>query len=154
MTLALESVARETDRKTTLSDNRITPLVKAVELLEKGGILASSHPTRQLARSVQTDTAQSMANSVTGLRSEPLDLTLSEAPPYRYDVYDRPNARGLPVLSAGGFASHFARLVDPATPGGETAHEVQTRNIEELRAGVLLAAVPEALEIKKKRRRK
>lgn len=152
VTLAVESAARETDQKSTLSDDRVLPLSKVVELLERAGLLASKRsPTHSFHAT--PGSPETMAYSVTGIEPIKLDQILSEAPAFRYRETDRPNARGLPVLSAEGFPSHLARIVDPAPAGAETRDAVRARNTREVKARVLLAAAPEALEIKNKRRK-
>jgi hypothetical protein len=153
VTLALESTARETDRKTSLSDNRTAPLHRVVELLTKAGLITG--PGGQ-ARGLHAEShsAGTMARSVTGIAPIELDQILSEAPAFRYTETDRPNARGLPVLSAGGFPSHLARILDPAQAGADTRKVVRARNNTELKAKILLAAAPEAVEIKSKRRKR
>lgn len=157
ITIALESAARVADRTIPLGHNRTAPVVKAMEILERAGVVhVTGTPSRKLATGaipLVNPSASTIAQNLTGLPNTALDLKLSEAPPYRYTEYDRPNARGLPVLSAGGFASHFARLIDPAEAGGDTIKAVRERNREELRAGVLLAGVAEAMEIKQKRQK-
>lgn len=153
ITLALESSARVIDGKTTLSDNRIAPLRKVVELLAKAGLITRTGQPHHSFSSPE-ETPALIAKSVTGIPPLNMDATLSTAPTYRYTENDRPNARGLPVLSKNGHPSALARLVDPATPGGQTRLEVRERNAVELKAKILLTAADNAIEIKQKRQKR
>lgn len=150
VTLALEAVARDIEATTTLSDNRTVRLKRTMTLLMQAGIITGSRPTRALH--AKAATSDGIAEEVTGVPPIALDITLSTAPKYRYNEYDRPNARGLPVLSADGHPSHLARLTDPAAAGGETFKVVQARLRDELQAKILLRAAPDAVAIKQRRR--
>jgi hypothetical protein len=155
--LALEAVARKTDLTRNLSQNRRQPILDCLGTLYDAGLLATTEapppPRPQTRRPQKRDTSgwfiveqtpTALAQTYVQEPLVPMDVALVHAPPYRYGEHDRPNARGLPVLSGGGHPSHLARIADPAEPGADTraayrAGLAQTRN-----ATVLVKAAPEA----------
>lgn len=151
--LAVEAAARQIDTTLTLSDDRTGPLHAAMTLLTDAGIIG--HPgtrrttqrTRHLAVVPDLDEALTVAAEYVPTVT-PRDAALALAPAYVYAEHERPNARGLPVLSANGHPSHTARIADPMTPGNDTAETARQRASQRRSAGVLLEAAPKVVQIK------
>lgn len=155
--LALEAVARKTDLTRNLSQNRAEPVLNALATLYDAGILTPADtpaPPRPASRRPRRRdlTGQFIAETEPSALAQqyiqeplmPLDEHLTHAPCYTYGEHDRPNARGLPVLSAGGHPSHLARLADPAEPGADTRAAYRRRTSQHRIAEVLVTAAPEA----------
>lgn len=160
--LALEAAAREADQQLTLSDDRDAPLRHAVVLLHDAGIIGRQEhtappvppaPRPKRIRPRKRDTAGQYVIEVTpselaqqAVQTEllPLDISLCGAPLYTYTEHERPNARGLPVLSANGHPSHLARLADPTEAGSDTRAECRMRRADHRHAVALVEAQPEA----------
>jgi hypothetical protein len=155
--LALEAVARKTDLTRNLSQNRRGPILEVLGTLYDAGILAPSEtpaPPRPVSKRprkrdltgqfVSEQTPTDLAQTYVQEPLVPLDSALTHAPCHTYREDDRPNARGLPVLSAGGHPSHLARLVDPAEPGASTRADHMRRQAQHRAATVLVQAAPEA----------
>lgn len=155
--IALEAEARDIDFKLTYSDDRMTPLRNTVKQLIDAGILMHGirlpqvTPVEKIAKS---KTPSELAARLTDVIIVDVDAKLIDAPSYTYQPGERPNARGLPLLSAAGHPSHLARIADPAEPGEETSERVMRRTIEQRRARVLAEAVPETLRLKRRNRKK
>lgn len=155
--IALEAEARDIDFKLTYSDDRLTPLRNTVKQLIESGILMygirvpSITPVAAIEHS---DTAAELAARLTEVIIVDVDEKMSNAPACQYDIGDRPNATGLPTLSAAGYPSHLARITDPAEPGEDTSERIMRRTIEQRRARVLAEAVPETLRLKQRNRKK
>lgn len=165
--LALEAVAREADLQLTLSDDRQAPLRVVLVRLLDAGILAphdapqAPRPPRMRTLPRKRDAAGQYAIEVTpselaqqAVQTEllPLDAVLSAAPCYTYTEHERPNARGLPVLSANGHPSHLARIADPMEPGSDTRAECRARHAESQHAAALVEASAEAARRRNRRR--
>lgn len=155
--IALEAEARDIDFKLTYSDDRLTPLRNTVKQLIGAGILShgiripSAQPIEQIKQSA---TAVELAARMTDVIIVDVDEKLIDAPSYQYAPGDRPNARGLPLLSAAGHPSHLARITDPAEPGEETSTIVMRRTAQQREARILVQAVPETLRLKQRNRKK
>lgn len=167
--LGLEAKAREADQMLTLSDDRGAVVREAVSMMLTAGVLAPQESLAALTlppapppyrRTRKRDTAGRYAQEFTPsavaehcVQTElfPLDETLAHAEVFVYQEEDRPNARGLPVLSANGHPSHLARVADPMEPGNDTMAECRLRHSEHLRAQALVEAIPEAVRIKNRR---
>jgi hypothetical protein len=78
----------------------------------------------------------------------PRDAVLAAADPYVYAEHERPNARGLPVLSANGHPSHTARITDPMTPGNDTADTYRQRRAQRFYAEAIVEAAPKVVSLK------
>ena len=154
--IAIEAGARTIDTTLTLSDNRIDPLRLVMDTLLDAGIIdtptagrsKSLQPRRRHLRlvtddSVAVEVAASYVPTVT-----PRDATLALAPAYAYQEHERPNARGLPVLSANGHPSATARITDPMTPGNDTADTFRQRRTQRRAATILVEAAPKVVSIK------
>lgn len=153
--IALEAVARGIDQNTTLSDDRVAPLRAAVVLLTDSGIIEhagtrkTAHKVRHLHLvaddSVALEAARAYVPTV-----QPVDQTLAHAPAYQYAEHERPNARGLPIMSAAGHPSHLARVADPTTPGNDTAATARERRQQARSATILVEAAPKVISIKER----
>jgi hypothetical protein len=150
--IAVEAAARLIDTTMTLSDDRTGPLQATMTLLVDAGII--DHPgTRRTAHKprhltvvpdvVALDLAAEYVPTVT-----PRDAALTAAPAYVYAEHERPNARGLPILSAAGYPSHTARITDPMTPGNDTAEQHRQNTSQRRSATVLIEAAPKVVNIK------
>lgn len=166
--LALEAAAREADQQLTLSDDRDAPMRIAVVLLHDAGIIGRQEhvapptpPQRpKRVRPRKRDTAgqyvieatpSELAQQAVQTELLPLDAALCGAPIYVYTEHERPNARGLPVLSANGHPSHLARIADPMEAGSDTRAECRMRRADHLHA---LALVDASAEAARRRNRK
>jgi hypothetical protein len=151
--IALEAVARGIDQNMTLSDDRIAPLRAAVTLLTDSGIIehAGTRKTAHKARHLRLVTDDSVAVEAAAAfvpTVRPVDAVLSLAPAYPYAEHERPNARGLPIMSNAGHPSHLARVADPMTPGNDTAATARERRQQTRAAGILVTAAPKVVSIK------
>ncbi len=164
--IALESAARAADQSMNLTADRRKPVRATVNTLVDAGIIARPTPTKPRPPRVRpqnrttggrfaTETTPSeLARSCVQTSILDLDAVLITAAPYRYQPSDRPNARGLPLLSANGHPSHLARIADPETPGNDTCTTIQKRTTDAGVAKLLIAAAPEAAAIRRQRKRK
>lgn len=168
--LALEAKAREADQTLTLSDDREASVREAVSMMVEAGVLASQDAPLHLApppppppykRTRKRDDAgryaaefepSQVAAQCVQTELFPLDSALAAAPAFEYEEHERPNARGLPVLSANGHPSHLARVTDPMEPGADTRAEARRRHSDHLHALALVEAVPEVVRVKAQRR--
>lgn len=147
--IALEAEARDIELKIDHGDDKLVPLRGTMGLLYDSGILGrTSSPVKFTRR----PTAAKLAAQLTEVPVLPVDETLIEAKPHQYGRNDRPNARGLPLLSASGHPSHLARITDPAEVGGNTARTVMTREVEGRAAVRLAAAAPQAIKMRKRKK--
>jgi hypothetical protein len=154
--IAVEAAARTIDTTLTLSDNRVDPLRLVMETLADAGIIGA--PTAGRSRALQPrrhlHAVPDGAVSSIELAAEYIptvtdrDATLAAAPAYTYQEHERPNARGLPVLSANGHPSATARITDPMTPGNDTAQTFRDRRNQARAAVVLVEAAPKVVSIK------
>jgi hypothetical protein len=151
--IAVEAAARLIDTTMTLSDDRTGPLQATMTLLVDAGIV--DHPgTRRTAHKPRHLTVVRDAPAALDLAAEyvptvtPRDHALTLAPAYVYAEHERPNARGLPVLSAAGYPSHTARITDPMTPGNDTAEQHRQQTSQRRSATVLIEAAPKVVSIK------
>lgn len=155
--IALEAVARKTDLTRSLSQNRRGPLTTALAVLYDAGILthneaappprpATSRPRKRddAGQFIGEHTASALAQTYVQEPLLPMDAVLIHAPRHFYGENDRPNARGLPVLSAAGHPSHLARLADPAEPGADTRALYRHKAAQHRCANVLAKAAAEA----------
>src|SRR4051794_11754042 len=123
--LALQAAARTAAETLTLSDARKAPLRTLLAALTAAGVLAkpappaprpvTTLPRRRNAKgqfAIETTPAELAAASVEQMVL-PIDETLAFAPRFIYREADRPNARGLPVLSANGHPGSLRRVFDP-----------------------------------------
>lgn len=163
--IALEAVARKADETLTIGDDRAAPVREAVADLVEAGVISAPDPPapkprRPRNRPRKRDDAgryvleaqpSKLAEECVQVTIDDLDARLINADPYRYTEDDRPNARGLPLLSANGHPSHLARITDPEEPGNSTMATVRARQRERLHARALLSAVPAALQQKRSR---
>jgi hypothetical protein len=157
--IALEAAARTIDTTLTLSDDRSGTLRDAMTMLTDSGIV--DHPgARKTAHKVRhlrlvpdeapvITVAAGYVPTVTAR-----DAVLALAPAYQYAEHERPNARGLPVLSAAGHPSHTARIADPMTPGTDTAETARQRRTQARAAVVLVEAAPKVISIKARQKAK
>jgi len=150
--IAVEAAARTIDTTLTLSDDRTTPLRAAVTMLARAGIVdaparRTSHKPRPLHLVVDDAPAVDLA-AETVPTVTPRDAVLTLAPAYEYSQHERPNARGLPVMSAAGHPSHTARIADPMTPGNDTAATAAERRQQARAAGILVEAAPKVVILK------
>lgn len=151
--IAVEAVARQVDTTMTLSDDRHAPLRAAITMLTDAGIVEhpgarkTAHKPRHLHLVVDNTTAVEAAATYVPTVT-PLDAVLTLAPAHQYDEHDRPNARGLPILSAAGHPSHTARIVDPMTPGNDTAETFRERRAQQRSAQILVEAAPKVVSLK------
>jgi len=152
--IAIEGAARVIDTTLTLSDNRVDPLREVMATLADAGIIAV--PTRGRSLNPRRHLHAVPDNAVTSIdlateyvaTVEPIDQALTAAAPYLYAEHERPNARGLPVLSANGHPSATARITDPMTPGNDTADTYRTRRAQRRSAVILVEAAPKVVSIK------
>lgn len=166
--LALESAARVADLHNTLSDDRAQAVTSVIEQLHESGLVeeeespyvntawwsgrpAQKQPRAKDGKFASYQEATELAEQVVQLPILTLDQVLTEAEPYQYQREERPNARGLPVLSANGHPSHLARVADPQEPGRSTADWVQERAVDEREAHVLAVAASKASERRRRR---
>lgn len=155
--IALEAEARDIDFKLTYSDDRLTPLRNTVKQLIDAGILMHGiklPSVKPVEKIKQSKTPSELAARLTDVIIVDVDEKLVEAPSYTYQPGERPNARGLPLLSAAGHPSHLARITDPAEPGEETSDVVMRRSAQQRQARILVSAVPETLRLKQRNRKK
>lgn len=149
--IVLEAVARRAEELADTPADAVPAVRAAVALLVESGILAG--PEASLLPpgpgGGRTASPATLAAGVSPVPVLPIDWILTEAPAYHYMPGDRPNARGLPVLSDDGHPSHLARVTDPATPGASTAALVSARKARARHAATLAAAVPHTIEIKR-----
>lgn len=151
--IAVEAAARHIDTTLTLSDDQLTPIAAAMTLLTDAGIIdhpgtrKTSHRARHLVAVPDLDEALQVAAEYVPTVT-PRDAALTLAPAYEYAGHERPNARGLPVLSANGHPSSTARIADPMTPGNDTAETARQRGAQRRHATVLLEAAPKVVSIK------
>jgi hypothetical protein len=82
------------------------------------------------------------------------DQALAHADAYVYAEHERPNARGLPVLSANGHPSHTARIADPMTPGNDTAQTFRDRRTQRFYAEAIVEAAPKVVSLKARQQAK
>ena len=151
--IAVESIARQVDTEMTLSDDRHEPLRAALTMLTTAGIVETpdtrktAHRPRRLRlvvdNTVAIETAREYVPTV-----RPIDAILTLAPAHEYAEHERPNARGLPILSAAGHPSHTARIADPMTPGNDTAETARDRRAQRRSATILVEAAPRVVSIK------
>ncbi len=169
--LSLEAAARTADTTRTLSDDRSEPIRAALDTLTAAGILAASdrpeatatpwwakssvrgqlrdqHGRFSLVRDAEELAADTLQQPLI-----PLDSVLADAGPYEYTEDDRPNARGLPLLSQNGYPSHLARVADPQENGRNTKQWVRERHFDRLRAEALKEAAAPAAAKKQRRTR-
>jgi hypothetical protein len=114
-------------------------------IVEHAGTRKTAHKPRHL-HLVTDDTVEVAATYVPTVT--PIDGVLALAPAYDYAEHERPNARGLPVMSAAGHPSHLARIADPMTPGNDTAATARERRQQTRSATILIAAAPKVVSIK------
>jgi hypothetical protein len=151
--IAIEAVARQVDTNLTLSDDRHAPLREAMVMLTDAGIIdhagtrKTAHRTRHL-RLVTDDTVAVEAAAAYVPTVTHRDAVLALAPAYEYEAHERPNARGLPIMSAAGHPSHTARITDPMTPGNDTAATHRQRQQQARAAGILVEAAPKVVVLK------
>lgn len=162
--LGLEAVARVTDMTQTLSDDRAACIRSAIEKMEAAGLLSveespyinkawwskpkARQPRGEDGKFASFLDAGELAEQIVQEALIPLDLVLKAAAPYEYQVGERPNARGLPVMSASGHPSHLARIADPQEPGRDTNAFVRERELNERRAIILEEAAVKAAQKK------
>jgi hypothetical protein len=157
--IAVEAAARAIDTTLTLSDDRLAPLAATMTLLEGAGIIAAPARTRSTQKirhlRLVVDDAPAVQVAAEYVPTvTPRDAVLALVPPYVYAEHERPNARGLPVLSANGHPSHTARVTDPMPPGNDTAETARQRGSQRRNATVLIAAAPKVINIKERQARK
>lgn len=151
--IAVEAVARTIDQTLTLSDDRTGPLRAAMTMLCDSGIVEhpgtrrTAHKPRHL-RLVTDDTIAVEAAATYLPIVNHRDAILALAPAYAYAEHERPNARGLPIMSAAGHPSHLSRIADPMTPGNDTAATARDRRQQTRAAGILVEAAPKVVQIK------
>lgn len=163
--MALESVARNIEAVTTLSDNRraklaisVTDLVTARIIQEPGTDHVPTPapaplPTPGRRRRRKHESANQLsfcapdilAESATQTPTAPYDAAVLAAPKHRYGADDRPLMRGLPLLSADGHPSHLARIEDPQDAYASTSEDAAARSRRTRQATVVVAAVPHAV---------
>ncbi|QDK01955.1 hypothetical protein SEA_VIBAKI_75 [Arthrobacter phage Vibaki] len=149
--IAVEAAARAIDTTLTLSDDRLGPVAATMTLLTDAGIIdhpttrKTTHRTRHLSV-VDIDPLDLAAEYVP--TATPRDAALALAPAYIYAEHERPNARGLPILSANGHPSSTARIADPMPPGNDTAETSRQRASQRRSATVLIEAAPKVISIK------
>jgi hypothetical protein len=154
--IAVEAAARTIDTTLTLSDNRVDPLRLVMETLTDAGIIGTPTAGRSKALAPRRHLHAVPDNAVSSVELateymptvEPRDAILAAATPYVYAEHERPNARGLPVLSANGHPSHTARIADPMTPGNDTAQTYRDRKAQTRAAGILAEAAPTVVNLK------
>jgi hypothetical protein len=154
--IAIEAGARTIDTKLTLSDDRVDPLRLVMETLADAGIIGAPTAGRSKAlaprrhlHAVPDDAVSSVQLAAEYMPTVTArDAVLAAAPAYVYAEHERPNARGLPVLSANGHPSHTARITDPMTPGNDTAQTYRDRRSQARSAAILVDAAPTVINIK------
>lgn len=164
--LALEAAARDADRQLSLSDDRTAPVRVVLVRLRDAGIITEHHqptaptPLRPRVRKRKRNAAGQYAIEATPselaqqfVQGEllPLDAALAAAPCYEYAEHERPNARGLPVLSANGHPSSLSRVADPMEPGSDTRAECRSRYADHQHALALVTAAPDAARRRNRR---
>lgn len=166
--LSLEAVARVADLTGTLSDDRTQAVISVIEKLHEAGLVAeeespyvnkawwgqkqqSKQPRNQDGKYASYQEASELAEQAVQAPLIPLDRVMVDAAPYEYAREERPNARGLPVLSANGYPSHLARVADPQEPGRSTAEWVQGRRADQREAMILVQASERAVQRKRRR---
>lgn len=153
--LALEAKARLDDEAKLLSDDRLAGVREALELLHDAGILDNTHgaPTALTARlaALPEATPERLAQEAVQEVITGLDRILASADPHAYTEHDRPNQRGLPVLSRDGHPSHLARVTDPADPQGSTREHVRWQKRTLRQGRILWEAAPEAAQDRRRR---
>lgn len=164
--LGLEAKARVADTTLTLSDDRAAAVREGIKELTTAGLLAPITKAPHLVKSpppapkrkrdalgqyaLESDPSALAARSVQ-IELFPLDLVLANAERFEYQQHERPNARGLPVLSANGHPSHLSRVTDPMEPGTNTRADVFQRKADDRSAHVLALAAPEAVRMKERK---
>ena len=154
--IAVEAAARTIDTTMTLSDNRVDPLRLVMETLADAGIIGLPTAGRSKALTPRRHLHAVPDNAVTSTELAtdymptvtPRDAALAAADPYTYAEHERPNARGLPIMSAAGHPSHTARITDPMTPGNDTAETARQRRQQTRAAAVLIEAAPKVVTLK------
>lgn len=166
--LTLESAARIADLTGTLSDDRTQAVISAIEKLHDAGLVIEEEspyintawwgrkqqpkqPRNQDGKYASYQEASELARNAVQAPLIPLDAVMIDAAPYEYTREERPNARGLPVLSANGHPSHLARIADPQEPGRSTAEWVQGRHADHREATILVQATERAVQRKRRR---
>lgn len=153
--LILEAAARHADTTLALGDDRANPIRQAVAQLQEVGLLAqpgatlTPHPhlvPHRVGKQAR-DNAIHVACQHTQLTL--FDVNAIDAPAHPYGPRDRPNLRGLPVLSATGRLSSLAHVCDPADPLTDTQDTVAHQHNITHAARILAAAVPQAAQQKK-----
>jgi hypothetical protein len=161
--LHLEAASRAAAEDLPLGDARREALAAAVDELRVAGVIAdplahgapaNSRPDAPegAARRV-TDSEASRLAYLVGARPRPCDPANLDAEAIEYGLDDRPLARSLPVVSAGGAPSFLAKAADPADPLGDTRRQVYARNATDRRATVIAAAVARVPAIRARRAR-
>lgn len=151
--IAVESAARIIDTTLTLSDDRVGPVAATMTLLTDAGLVdhagarRTTHRTRHLRLVTDDAPALDLAAEYVPTATH-RDAVLALARPYVYAEHERPNARGLPILSANGHPSATARITDPMTPGNDTAETARQRAGQRRGATVLIEAAPKVVSIK------
>lgn len=115
---ALEAVGRAVDEPGVPNSSQRAALADTMRLLEASGLAGPADVQTHLQPA-----PGSLAAAAIGRPVQPLDVTLPEAPSYRYGANENPGKRGLPVLSADGHPSHIARICDPADPLDNPTHK-------------------------------
>ena len=154
--IAIEAGARTIDTTLTLSDNRVDPLRLVMETLADAGIIDVPTAGRSRALTPRRRLHAVPDNAVSSLdlaaeyvpTATPRDAALAAADAYVYAEHERPNARGLPILSANGHPSATARIADPMTPGNDTAQTFRDRRAQHRHAVILVEAAPKVVNIK------
>jgi len=154
--IAVEAAARTIDTQLTLSDDRVSPLREVMATLLDCGIIGVPTAGRSKTLSPRRHLHAVPDNAVTSieLATEYMptvterDAALASAAPYVYAEHERPNARGLPIMSANGHPSHTARITDPMTPGNDTAQTFRDRRAQARSAAILIDAAPNVIKIK------
>lgn len=165
--LGLEAAARIADMTGTLSDDRAKHVKSAIDKMRAAGLLSTQDTTvvplewwqkpkpgrkrEKNGRYAPLRDPSELAQQVIQEPLVPLDSVLSEAAPYEYQPHERPNARGLPVLSENGYPDHLARITDPQETGRETRLWLLEQARNERRAEVLHQAAEQAVKIREKR---
>ncbi|UKH48350.1 hypothetical protein SEA_LILMAC1015_64 [Arthrobacter phage Lilmac1015] len=149
--IVLEAVARRAEEIAETPADAVPAVRAAVGLLVESGLLAGpeASPLPRVPGAGRTASPATLAAAASPVPVLPVDWILTEAPAYHYLPGDRPNARGLPVLSDDGHPSHLARVTDPAEPGASTAEAARHRKARARHAATLATAVPHIIEIKR-----
>lgn len=158
--LAIEAEARQIEAETTLTHDRVGSLKAKLSLLVNSGLVSDrTSPRQKKTRHLHvvpdlpsTDASPAVvARTFAETAVEPIDETLTKAAPYIYQMGERPNVRGLPSLSAAGYPSSTARIVDPMPVGTDTGAFALQRAAQARAARVLVEAAPIAADIKARR---